>query len=184
MEYLTKSRNGQWTLRKARDPFTDFPSKQSESAVDVKSREVTDSMRERAAAPQKLVDQVKSGGRSPGRRITSMGEKLVNAQQRQKQAQAQEDQATEHFQNHVHPDWFNNVNDADYDAYNDAHLDHIKHFKDHGKHGNIPDEFLQPPPGATASKNRINDYDHPEDELTNADYDRETDWLDRRSERD
>ena len=60
-EALAKSVEGmQEELEKARDPFTDFPSKKPESAVDKKSREITDKMRERAGAKDKLKSDVKA----------------------------------------------------------------------------------------------------------------------------
>jgi hypothetical protein len=61
MEDLFKSFAEELELRKARDPFANFPSKQTPSAKDKKAEEITDKMRERAGRQGKLESDVKAG---------------------------------------------------------------------------------------------------------------------------
>jgi hypothetical protein len=61
MKDLFKSFAEELELRKARDPFTDFPSKQAPSAKDKKAEEITDKMRERSGRQGKLESDVKAG---------------------------------------------------------------------------------------------------------------------------
>jgi hypothetical protein len=65
MEDLFKSFAEELELRKARDPFANFPSKQTPSAKDAKDKEITDKMRERAGRQGKLESDVKAGKAKP-----------------------------------------------------------------------------------------------------------------------
>jgi hypothetical protein len=70
MKDLFKSFAEELELRKARDPFTDFPSKQAPSAKDAKDKEITDKMRERAGRQGTLDSDVKAGKRESSRMPT------------------------------------------------------------------------------------------------------------------